>query len=107
MKEARCGVLHGLHDFGMPVARGRDGDSRHEIEEAVAVHILDHRALAARDREWILLRIRRGGVAVLPLDDGPGLGTRWRHDDARVVASRSGAHVSITVRLCSRMNCAT
>src|SRR2546422_10559281 len=86
MKEAGCGVLYRLHDLRMTVARGGDGDARHEIEEAIAVDILDDGALAARYRERILLGIRRGRKAVLPFDDGAGFGTRWRHDDARIVA---------------------
>src|SRR5712664_921979 len=85
MQEARRSVLHGLYDLGMTIARGGDGDPRHEIEETIAVDILDHGALAARHRERILLGIRGGRKAVLPLDDRASLGTRRWHDDAGII----------------------
>src|SRR6266550_4089904 len=87
MKEARRSVLDGFHHLRMAVARGCDRDTRHEVEEPVAVDVLDHRPRPARHGERILLGIGRRGKAVLPLDDRAGLGTRWRHDDAGVIAS--------------------
>src|SRR6266566_5969784 len=86
MKEARGGVLHGLHDLGMPIAGGGHGDACHEVEKPVAVHVFDHRPCPARHRERVFLGIRGGGETVLPLDDRAGFGTRWRHDDAGIVA---------------------
>ena len=97
MKEARRGVLDRLHDFGMPVARGRHRDARHEIEEAIAVHVLDHGALAARHGERILLGVRRRREAVLASDDRAGLWPRRRDDDAGIIAGGRGRHRSIPV----------
>ena len=51
----------------MAVSGGRNRDARHEVEVAVAVHVLDHHAFAAGDDERVLLEVgvrRKGPVAI-------------------------------------------
>src|SRR5438270_82262 len=42
-------VLNGGDDVRVAVAGGGDGDARGEVEEEVAVHVLNHRPAAAGD----------------------------------------------------------
>src|SRR2546425_11983129 len=69
------------------------------------IHVFDHGALPARDRERVLLGIGRGRPAILPLDDRLGLRAGRRHYDPGIIPLHRDS--SITVRLCSRRNCAT
>src|SRR5436309_1867212 len=94
MKEACGGLLHRFHDLGMAISCRCNRDAGHEIEKAVAVHVLDHGALTARDRQWILFGIRRRGEAILAFDDRTGLGARRRHDDAGIVAAHRHARTA-------------
>ena len=57
MEKARRGVHNCRDNGGMRVTGGRDGDSGHEVEVAIAVDILDHRAGAPGDDERILLDV--------------------------------------------------
>ena len=60
-----------LHDVGMRVAGGGHGNAGRAVEEDVAVHVLDDRALAARDDERIVARVRRRDDLRVALDDAP------------------------------------
>ena len=70
--------LDRLDHLGMAVSSGVDRDARHEIEEAVAVHVLDHRPLPSGDDQRIFLYIGAGCVAPVLGDDftGPFPGQR-------------------------------
>ncbi len=66
--------------LGMGVAGGADGDPRHEVEEAVAVHVLDHRPAAVGDGQRVLLDVAGRGprprrAATIAWAFGPGGGT--------------------------------
>ena len=106
--------------FGWPYPVDDDRDAGHEVEEAVAVHVLHHDALPARDDQRVLLDVAGGGPRLVALDDRAGLRARGRHDDLGIVSAlrlrsvltqvmplRGVGCDSITVRLCSRVNCAT
>ena len=123
VEEASRGVLNRLDHRGVAVSGGADRDARHEVEEAVAVHVLDHGPSAPRDDERILLDVAGGRPGFVARDDGVGLraragepqswdsrargpsvtGVRMKRLHRRILASIP----SITVRLCSRRNCAT
>ena len=46
-------LLDGGDDLGMAVSGGGDGDSGGEVEELIAVHVLDHDAASALGDQWI------------------------------------------------------
>ena len=52
-------VLNGLHHTRMAVPGRADGDSGGEVEEQVAIHVLEHQAVAAFDGQRIRPRVRR------------------------------------------------
>ena len=54
----------GLHDVGMRVAGGVDGDAGGAVEKVVAVDVLDDRALSAGHDERIVARVGRRHVAL-------------------------------------------
>ena len=59
-------VGDGGDDLGMAMARRGDGDAGREVEEEVAVHVLDDRAAAALDDQGINPRVRGGHVPRIP-----------------------------------------
>ena len=65
------GVDRGV-DGRMGVAGGVDGDAGVEVEEAVAVDVLDHAAGAAPHDERVDAGQRRAGDALVALDDAAG-----------------------------------
>ncbi len=67
-------VLDGGDDLGMAVPRRGDGDAGGEIEEEVAVDVLDHRAAAALDDQGINARVGRRHVLLVALEQGLAFG---------------------------------
>ncbi len=67
-------------DMWMTVAGGRDGDAGGEIEEAIAVHVLNDGPTAALDHKRIDARVRRRDVRASRWSNacalGPGKGVR-------------------------------
>jgi hypothetical protein len=60
-------LLDRLYHPGMAMAGRCNGDSGVEIEETVAVYVLDHRAFSARRHQWITACIRgRKYFAIAP-----------------------------------------
>src|SRR5678815_1316724 len=49
-------LLDRFHDLGMGVARSRDGDARGEVEELVAIDVVDPHSLAPCDHQWVWTR---------------------------------------------------
>ena len=114
-------LLDRLDDPRVAVPRGRHRDPRVEVEEDVAVHVLDDRAGAPARDERIGPRERRRCDLAIPLDPRHRLrardlgrlrvtaaSRRVRLPHAR--SSRRSSvvrHSSITVRHCSRMYCWT
>jgi hypothetical protein len=82
-------VLHRLHHRRVVVPGRADRDPRHEVEEPVAVHVLDHRAPPAGDDERILLDVGVGRPGLVALDDGLGFRTWRRNYDLGIVAHGS------------------
>jgi hypothetical protein len=68
------------------VPGGRHRDSGHEVEEPVAVHVLDHGTLAARHDQGVLLDVAALGPLFVPADDVLGSRTGRRNDDLGIVA---------------------
>jgi hypothetical protein len=65
-----------LHDLRVTVPGGAHGDARHEIEEAVAVHVPRFRAFGMRDHEWIVARVGRRHDQRVALEHRLGLRAR-------------------------------
>ena len=62
-------VLDGFDDFGMTVAGGDDGDAGGEVEELVAVDVVDADAAAAFGDQRIAAGVAGGDEAVIVGDD--------------------------------------
>src|SRR5205823_1607134 len=58
-------VLDGGDDSRVAVAGGADRDAGREVEEAVAVHILHYRSIAAGASQWINAGVRRRGETLV------------------------------------------
>ena len=74
MDELRCLLLDGLHDVGMAMAGGHDGDAGVHVQEAVAVHVFDDGSPAALDDKRIAAGIARRDIAMVFFDHFLGLG---------------------------------
>ena len=79
-------VLDGLHDFGMTVAGGVDGDAGGEVEELVAVDVFDAAAAAAFGDQRIAAGVGGRHPAIVGVDDGARFGSGQRAGDARRVS---------------------
>ncbi len=73
------------HDPGMRVPDVGHGDPRREVEEAVAVHVLDHRPLGAAHHQRIDPRVRRRHDPMVTLEPGGAARARQRSQDPRFV----------------------
>ena len=73
----------GLDDLGVADAGRVDGDAGRAVEKAIAVDVLDDRALAAGDDERIVARVGRRHEFLVAFDDRPGLRARKRRVDFR------------------------
>ncbi len=84
---------------GMAVAGRRDGDPRGEVEESVAVEVLDHRPLRPADDQRIRPRVRR---ATSPVSRSSQAAARARKgsEDSRFIAvqARHGTSLSQAAR---------
>ena len=69
-------------DLGVAVAGGRDGDPGGEVEEPVAVDVLDHRHLRPTDHQRIGPGVRRGHHRVVAVQPGLGPGAGQGAEDA-------------------------
>ena len=67
--------FHGLHDFGMGVADVQHAHAADPVQEAVAVHVLDHGALALGDDHGIDAADGVRDDVGPAFDDGLSLGT--------------------------------
>ena len=80
--------LDGVDHAGMAVAGGDDGDAGVQVEEAVAIDVLDDGAVAARDHERVGARVGRRENARVALDDGFRLGAgQWRDQIRQIVTN--------------------
>ena len=70
-------------DAGVGVAGGRDRDPRREVQEQVAVDVLDRRAAPADGDDRVRARKAGRRPAMVELDVGPRLGTGDLRDQAR------------------------
>ena len=68
MQQFRGLLLNRRDDARMAMPRGADGDPRREVEVQVAVHVFDHRPVAALDRQRIRPRVRRRDEPFVGLD---------------------------------------
>jgi hypothetical protein len=85
VQEVGGSILDGRDDLRVAVPRAGDGNPAHEVEEAVAVDVLDHDPRTPRDDKRVFLEVgvrREGAIAV---DDGPGARSRRRRLDVRIV----------------------
>jgi hypothetical protein len=103
-------LLDRLHDLRMTVPGGGDRDPRVQVQEAIAVDVLDHRAGGALRDERIRARERGARDLPVPLDQRERLRTGDVRDELRGLRLgeflrrlRCRRHSSITVRDCSRM----
>ena len=71
------------HDLGVRVAGRVDRDAGGEVEEEVAVDVLDGQALAADRDDRVGARQAGRGPGLVELDVLAGLGTRQLRDDVR------------------------
>ena len=62
---------------------GYHGNAGSEVEEAVSIGILDNSALASFGYQGIGTSVGRGNDAVVPVDNGLGLGAGQRGDQLR------------------------
>src|SRR5579862_1920581 len=83
-------LLEHPHDFGVGVAQGVDRDPGGEIEELVAIRIMDVRALAPFDDQGISPGVRGGDDLLVALEDLAGLGTGKTRADLRGIAAFFG-----------------
>ena len=67
-------LLNGGDDLGMAVAGGGYGDAGGEVEELVAIHVLDHDAASALGDQRIGAGVGGRDEAVIVGDDAPGIG---------------------------------
>src|SRR5262249_48314358 len=70
-------------DVAMRVAGRVDGDAGGAVEKNVPVHVLDGRAVTARDDQRIPARVRGRHDGLIARDERLGLRTRQRGDDVR------------------------
>ena len=63
----------GLHNFGMRVAGGIDGDPGGTVQEVVAVDVHDHCAFSTSHYERIVARVRRRHRFLVARDQRRGL----------------------------------
>src|SRR5579884_2877821 len=77
----------------MAMAGGGDGNSGSEVEELVAVHILDDAAPAALGNQRIGAGVRRRDVAFVALQYAPGIGAGQGGDNLRSGSVSSGDSV--------------
>ena len=81
--------LDGLHHLGLGVADVQHAHAADPVQELVAVHVLDHGALAPLDDHGIGAADSLGGGSSTALDHSPGLGTRQGlGDDLRQIGSQ-------------------
>ena len=108
--------LHGLDHARVAVPGGRDGDAGVDVEEDIAVHVLDDRPGAAAGHERVRPWKRRRRDAPVAFDPRPRLRARDLRDELGTAVrgecvvgelGPGGAHSSITVRDCSRRYCRT
>ena len=89
-------VLDGGDDLRMAVAGRADGDAGGEVEEQVAVDVLDDRPAAALHRQRIDARVRRRHVLLVGRDQqrarGPGSSVRI-HGTCRACIAHSSARL--------------
>src|ERR1041385_92151 len=67
-------LLDRLHHFGMAVSSGNHGDSGGEIQEFIAVNVLNNHAAAAFGHQRIGACVRWRNILCVALQDGLGLG---------------------------------
>ncbi|OGN84948.1 MAG: hypothetical protein A2X23_01630 [Chloroflexi bacterium GWC2_73_18] len=72
-------LLDGAHHLGVAVTGRGDGDPGGEVEEEVAVDVLDHQAVAAHRHDLVGARQARRGVSRVELE----VGARLRPGDLR------------------------
>ena len=73
----------GLDHLRVADAGRVDGDAGGAVEKAIAVDVLDDRALATRDDERIVPGVGGRNVLAVAVDDGFGLGARQRRVNLR------------------------
>jgi hypothetical protein len=108
-------TLHGLDHARVAVPGGRDGDAGVDVEEDVAVHVLDDGPGAApgneRVRPWSEGEVTRPSRSIRARASGPEppdqLGAAVPAGVVREIGSASRSQSSITVRDCSRRYCRT
>lgn len=69
-------VLDGGGDVGMTMAGGGDGDAGREVEEQIAVHVLDHRPAAPGHHQRIAPGVGRRHDPLIPFQQCAGLRSR-------------------------------
>ena len=90
VEQVRGLVLDRLDDVRVAVARGVDGDAGGEVEEDVAVDVLERAAQAAHGDDRVRPRQAGARPCVVELDVGPRLGARELGHDVRDGRASSG-----------------
>ncbi len=76
VNQARRLLLHGGDHARVAMAGGDDGNTRREIQKAVAIDIFNEGTLAAARHQWIAACVRGRNVAAVELEDFSRLGAR-------------------------------